>query len=91
VANVDSTNIDPSHWDAILAEIEGDRATKVSESKLDAFETVNDRVFGEIRTHIRYNSRELPRRHATRTMWLLQHNGGLGAFEQAFAESRPRR
>jgi len=42
--------------------IEGRKATKVSESKLNAFETVNDRVFGEIRTDIRFTG-AVPRRH----------------------------
>ncbi len=49
--------------------IEGTRATKVSESRLDAFETVNARVFGEIRTDIRFNC-GAPRRQAGRPEFL---------------------
>jgi L-asparaginase len=45
--------------------IEGRKATKVSESKLNAFETVNDRVFGEIRTDIRFTG-PVPARHDRR-------------------------
>jgi L-asparaginase len=45
--------------------IEGRKATKVSESKLNAFETVNDRVFGEIRTDIRFTG-PIPPRHGRR-------------------------
>ena len=37
----------------------------MSESKLNAFETVNDRVFGEIRTDIRFTG-PVPPRHGRR-------------------------
>ena len=40
----------------------GVRSTKVSESKLNAFETVNEQVMGELRTEIRFN-RPQTRRH----------------------------
>jgi L-asparaginase/Glu-tRNA(Gln) amidotransferase subunit D len=64
IDNIDSTNIRPRHWDSIaeaIAEhynayervIWGARATKVSESKLNAFQSVNWDLLGEIRIDIR--------------------------------------
>lgn len=40
----------------------GSRASKISESKLNAFETINDESLGEIRVNIRLNNKA-PKRH----------------------------
>jgi len=52
--------------------IEGDWATKVSESKLDAFETVNKSLFGEIRTKIR-----IPEERSYRHNKIPEFNSGF--------------